>query len=178
MQPKQLLALTTAALLVACALGYYFVFVPSQGPASDIATGTPYTLPDGTIIYLPPGATVGEAEGEQPAAIPAPNYRAALKIDASVSADLRTALEAKHRETVRLLDANKLDFNAWLNLAIWRKTGGDYRGAEEIWLYTAKQWPSSPVSWHNLADLYQNFLNDPAKAGAAFDKAAELEATQ
>ena len=128
-------------------------------------------------MTLPPGATIEETEVPNPSAIAAPNYRAALKIDASVSTDVRQALEAQHKETIRILNADPLNFSIWVNLGMLRKIAGDYRGAEEIWVYTSKQWPTSPVSFHNLTDLYQNFLKEPAKAQAAAEKAAALEAS-
>jgi hypothetical protein len=94
-----------------------------------------------------------------------------------VSADVRAAIEPRLAADIALLSVNPDNFNAWMDIAILRKIGGDYRGAEEIWLYATKHWPKSVVPFQNLADLYQNFLNDPAKAKVYTDLAAGL-ATQ
>jgi tetratricopeptide (TPR) repeat protein len=107
-----------------------------------------------------------------------PEYRSALKYDASVSAEVRTALEAQRVATVKAIEVNPEDFAAWLNLGILRKMAGDYRGAEAIWIFTSANWPTSPTSFNNLGDLYQNFLKDPVKAKAAYDQAAKLQASQ
>jgi len=61
-----------------------------------------------------------------------------------------------------------------MDLAILHKIGGDYRGAEAIWLYATKMWPTSYVPFSNLADLYQNFLKDPVKAEFYSAEAAKL----
>ena len=48
-----------------------------------------------------------------------------------------------------------------------KKIVGDYRGAEEIWLYVNQIRPLNSISFNNLGDLYTNFLGE-------FDKAEEM----
>ncbi len=151
---------------------YYWTTRPKAAPvtANPNASTTIQILPDGTII-APDGLTVKDTTSET---TPAPNYKAALKFDASVSADVRAALEAKAARDVAALNKDPLNFSAWMDLAIARKIAGDYQGAAEIWLYGTKKWPTSPVPFHNLADLYQNFLHDSAKASYYANLAAKL----
>ncbi len=153
----------------------------------NLAIGVLIALVAGAALYsftksTPPqdgttGAIITEVPlSDEGSGIPAPNYAAPLKFNASVSAEVRSALQAQLDETIRQLNANSDNFALWLNLGILRKMAGDYRGAEEIWLYTSKNWPTGPTSFNNLGDLYQNFLNEPAKAQAAYAEAARLQA--
>jgi len=52
----------------------------------------------------------------------------------------------------------------WLNLGIWRKNLGDYEGAEEAWEFVIFIRPNDPVAFHNLGDLYSQYLIDFTKA--------------
>ena len=45
--------------------------------------------------------------------------------------------------------------NNWLQLAIFRKTLGDYGGAIQILNYLSLAWPKDYVVYNNLADIYQ-----------------------
>lgn len=169
----------TRNLLIACAVvllaaaGIYSYVRRAPATSSPTASTTSQTLSDGTTISgLPEGAIVTE-ETSVPGPV-APNYRAPVVYDASVSAEVRAAIEPRLAADIALLAKNNQDFGAWMDLAILHKIGGDYRGAEAIWLYGTKKWPGSSVSFHNLADLYQNFLKDPVKAKFYSDQAAKL----
>jgi len=105
---------------------------------------------------------------------PPPAIRPVI-ITADLPAEARAAIEKQYAEVKTVLNKDKNDFNAWLSLAVLYKIGGDYRGAEAIWLYATKAWPQSPVPFGNLGDLYQNFLNDPVKAKYYQDRAAKLQ---
>jgi tetratricopeptide (TPR) repeat protein len=52
----------------------------------------------------------------------------------------------------------------WLNLGIWRKTLGDYEGAEQAWKFVTLIRPNDPIAFHNLGDLYSQYLVDFQKA--------------
>ncbi len=52
----------------------------------------------------------------------------------------------------------------WLNLGIWRKTIGDYEGAREAWEFVTLIRPNDPVAFHNLGDLYAQYIIDFSKA--------------
>ncbi len=62
------------------------------------------------------------------------------------------------------LKANYDKSEDWLNLGIWRKTVGDYEGAAEAWSFTTIIRPKDPVAFHNLGDLYSQYLPDYSKA--------------
>lgn len=170
--------ITCGLLVLVFAAGYAYVTRQSAGtgPTSDTASTTTYTLPDGTVISVPAGATITEVTEPAPAAQgpQAPDYRKPIVYDASVSAEVRAAIEAQFAKNKEEIARDSRDFNAWMNLAILRKIAGDYRGAETIWLYATEVWPTNPVAFNNLGDLYTNFLKDPAKAKLYYDAAAKL----
>ena len=165
--------LITGAVVLLAAAGLYS-YINRSAALSPTASTTSQTLSDGTTVSgLPEGATVTEdTSAPQPVA---PNYRAPIAYGASVSADVKAAIEPRLAADIALLDKNNQDFGAWMDVAILHKIGGDYRGAETIWLYATKKWPGSYVPFHNLADLYQNFLKDPVKAAFYSNQAATLQ---
>lgn len=164
--------LITCAVVLLAAAGIYFYIQRAPGSPSSTASTTSQTLSDGTTISgLPEGATVTE-ETSTPGPV-APNYRAPVAYSAGTSAEVRAAIEPRLAADIALLSKNPQNFSAWMDLAILHKIGGDYRGAEAIWLYAVKVWPQSPVAFHNLGDLYQNFLKDPVKAKFYSDQAAK-----
>ena len=165
--------LITCAVLALIAAGTYSYVNRAPAGSSSIATTTSQTLSDGTTVSgLPAGATVTE-ETSTPQPV-APNYRAPVAYGADVTAEVKAAIEPRLAADIALLAKNNQDFSAWMDLAILHKIGGDYRGAEAIWLYATKMWPTSYVPFSNLADLYQNFLKDPVKAEFYSAEAAKL----
>ena len=168
--PLRTLLITCATLAVLAAGIYLYI---NRAP---VAT-TSQTLSDGTVVSgLPEGATVTEeTSAPQPVA---PNYRAPVAYGADVTAEVKAAIEPRLAADIALLAKNNQDFSAWMDLAVLHKIGGDYRGAEAIWLYATKQWPTSYVAFHNLGDLYQNFLKDKVKAKFYSDQAVKLGAGQ
>ncbi len=164
--------LITIAVLILIAAGFYAYSNRDTSSTSSTATTTSQTLSDGTVVSgLPEGAVVTEDTVAQPVA---PNYRAPITYGADVTADIKAAIEPRFTEDVALIAKNNQNFNAWMDLAILHKIGGDYRGAEAIWLYATKEWPTSYIAFNNLGDLYQNFLPDQAKAKFYSDQAAKL----
>lgn len=63
----------------------------------------------------------------------------------------------------------------WLNLGIWRKTIGDYEGAAEAWKFATIIRPNDPVAFHNLGDLYSQYLPDFPKAEKYYLTAIEKD---
>jgi tetratricopeptide (TPR) repeat protein len=169
--------LISLAVVSALVAGAYWLLTRSSGGFSPAASTTAVTLSDGTVVIVPAGATVTELEDEEPTPTgpQAPDFRKPIVYSASVSVEVRASAEAQRAQNVATLEKNSQDFNAWMNLAVVKKIAGDYRGAEEIWLYAIKAWPESSIAFGNLADLYQNFLKDPAKAKLYSDQAAKLQ---
>lgn len=106
---------------------------------------------------------------------PAPDlnrpYTPPSNLPASVQTESRQTV-AKAVQQLRI-DPNHLAY--WLELAIYRKGSADYAGAEEIWVYCTKMWPTDPISYENLADLYANYLHQSDKAVEYWNKAIPLD---
>ena len=67
------------------------------------------------------------------------------------------------------------DINHWLSMAIIKKGIGDYEGAYDILNYANRKWPDNFTVLYNLADLYANFLNQPAKAEEIYKSLMEKQ---
>jgi tetratricopeptide (TPR) repeat protein len=63
----------------------------------------------------------------------------------------------------------------WLNLGLWRKSIGDYEGAAEAWKFVTVIRPDDPVAYHNLGDLYSQYLPDFPKAEQYYLTAIEKD---
>jgi hypothetical protein len=98
-------------------------------------------------------------------------YTPASNLPASVQADSKKAVATAIQQLT--IDPNHLAY--WLQLAIYRKSSDDFVGAEEIWVYCTKVWPTDPVSYENLADLYAYHMQQPAKAVEYWNKAIPLD---
>ncbi|MSR70542.1 tetratricopeptide repeat protein [Candidatus Kaiserbacteria bacterium] len=164
------MALGTGITVLLVAGVYYATRGPAPAPGGQAATSTPVVGGIGATGNY----TIEEIKDE---GTPAPVIRPVV-ISADLSAEARTAITAHYAEYKKTLAKDPQDFNTWLDLAVLYKIGGDYRGAEAIWLYATKVWPTSAVPFGNLGDLYQNFLKDPAKAKLYYDQAAKLQAAQ
>ncbi len=168
---KQILIGIGALLLVAA--GAYVVvsggLTTGTGNLETESTTNIVASGDGVEVGGSGHGTIAVAENQNNAVIP--DYKEPLSIADSLSAEVRNALSAQFEVTVAALAKDETDFAAWNNLAILRKTAGDYAGAEEIWIYVSKVFPSSAVPFNNLGVLYMDFLKDYAKAEVNFKRA-------
>ena len=163
--PAQRNLLVTLLVLAMFLGGYIYYRQANPETTGSVSLDDTAATQDGvTASTTGGGYTITEIPISSNQNLVAPNYRAPVAYAESIAKDVREVIETKLAADVALLDKNNLNFDAWMNLAILHKIGGDYRGAETVWLYATKQWPTSPIAYSNLADLYQNFLHDQAKA--------------
>ncbi len=100
-----------------------------------------------------------------------PDFTAPLSFAANVSSDIRSSVTAQYQAAVAILTKNPADPDAWIALGEARKMAGDYTGAATAWQYVSELAPSNQVSFHNLGDLYQNYLHEDAKAVPEYKQA-------
>lgn len=114
----------------------------------------------------------------QPVSIPASTYDVESEeikkqmpdLDREIIVKANLSEESKNRaiSEIKIITATlKADYDRreeWLNLGIWRKTLGDYEGAKEAWEFVTLIRPNDPVAFHNLGDLYSQYLKDFPKA--------------
>jgi len=98
--------------------------------------------------------------------IPAPDLNRPYTPPSYLPAAQKQASVAAYADVVSHLKFDPTNHAYWLQLAIYRKAAGDYTGAETVCLFVTKRWSNDPIPYHNLADLYENYLHDNVKAKA------------
>jgi len=68
-------------------------------------------------------------------------------------------------------------YDHWMDLALYRRSIGDFVGAREAWEYAALLRPEDFIPPHNLGDLYTYDLVDYRKAEASYLASLKLDAT-
>lgn len=103
---------------------------------------------------------------------PAPAGYKTLHEDPTVSGEIPTDVAAKYRkgfnDLLKTIEEHPDSFGAWFNLGSVKSVFGDYKGAEEAWLYATEISPLQARSLMNLGDLYRNKLKDYKKAEWAY----------
>jgi hypothetical protein len=90
----------------------------------------------------------------------------------------RNIISSKIEYNVSLLKNDPSNSDAWLDLAILRKTIDDFEGARDIWIFLGAVNPNNALPFANLANLYAFELKDPAKAEENFAKALEKDPSE
>ncbi len=148
------------------ALGYAVLHKNASLLSGSEASSTPLSTASGVTATGNPTVIEQSVTGN----VLAPNSHLSLTFDASVSADVKTALNAQFVTIQKMLASNPTSFDAWMDLGIIRKMAGDYPGAAEDWEYVSAIYPRNNVSFYNLGDLYTNFLQNYPKAATALKK--------
>lgn len=155
--------ITIIAIVAICAFGTFFflrqlrpTFVtPTASSTISVATDTPgYTVKVGTLNSkdLPP----------------APNMSKKVVFADSVAQDVRAAILSGLDAKRSLLAKSPYDFNAWVSLGTLYQMAGDYNQAKAIWEYVTKLYAQNTVTHGNLANLYDAYLHDYAKAESEY----------
>ncbi len=143
-----------AALVIALlALGAWFFYDTPRATTTPAPAGEDIDLSSISTTTHVGGYTIEPVlDGEAP---PAPDYKKPIPMNASVSSDVRAAIEAQHADVRKALDANTTDINAWTRLGVLHKIAGDYAGAAEKWIYVTQVWREDPIAYANLGALYR-----------------------
>ena len=99
------------------------------------------------------------------------------KTEASVSEDFKNQYRKELDDVLAKIKEHPDSFQAWMNLGFIKHTFGDYKGAEEAWLYAGKITPDQSRSLMNLGDLYANTYHDYAKAESVYREAIKKDPT-
>lgn len=165
--------LVTAAVIIILAAGILYAkkaAAPAPGAAGS-ATTTTLALPGGgSIAVSGNGAVIKEVD----TTISVPSYSKPLVFSSSTTSDVQSALTAQFEALQSIFKSKPTDYEAWLQLGIIRKIGGDYAGAAADWTYVGELYPKSPVPHDDLGDLYLNFTKEYAKAEGEYKQAIAL----
>ncbi|MFA7310045.1 MAG: tetratricopeptide repeat protein [Candidatus Paceibacterota bacterium] len=168
------LIIAVIGVLIILAIGAYLYTRTNTAPAViEGASSTPITTNNNGVVTTGGSSTVTDVT---PQKLVAPNYRTPLAFSASISSEVRAALNKQFDATVAIIAKDSINFQAWNNLGIVRKMAGDYKGAETAWKYVAALYPSSTIPFDNLGGLYLDFLKDYPKAEANFKVAIKNNA--
>jgi tetratricopeptide (TPR) repeat protein len=160
------------------------VAIGAVGYAVVSSKGTTATSTDSGIVFDPNATTSQTIETPNGSytitpvtddAPTPPNYKKAVAFKGEVSTEVRDAINAQLKETQDVIAGDQYNFEAWVNLGILHKIGGDYEGAAEIWRYVAAIYPNSTVPLDNLGGLYMDFLKNYARAETNFKASIALD---
>lgn len=107
--------------------------------------------------------------------IPVPNLDKPLVFPETFTDAQRKDFGTRIDQYVALLKKDKLDFNAWIDLGLYRKNIKDYQGAFEAWNYASAIYPKDSLPVLNIASLYGYDSRDIVKAEMYYQKAISLE---
>jgi hypothetical protein len=110
-------------------------------------------------------------------AIPAPNFSKPLVFPATFTDAQKKDVQTHVDQYVAELKKDKLTFNAWIDLGLYRKNVQDYQGAFEAWNYASLIQPTNALPVINTASLYGYDVHDQVKAEKYYLKAIGVEPT-
>lgn len=148
-------------------IGYYLYSRSSPGAPSEevresISTSTSASLG-------------GEGAASEMTDLVAPDLSRPYAAPSRLPESVRKESEAKYAAAVASLREDSSRWNAWMEVAVYRKGSDDFKGAEEVWLYVTERWPADPTAYANLADLYANHLTDYPRAESYYKQAISLK---
>lgn len=163
--------------MVAMVIGY-FVYknvAKQKTEPVDAATSTTETTNNLDKTADASGSGAKTVEKTTPLLARLPDLARPVIMLATLASETETMARAKISELSKELATEPGLFGSWLELASYRKLIGDGIGAEEIWLFMAKQWPESETPYINLGNFYHYQTHDFAKSETAFRKAISIK---
>lgn len=104
---------------------------------------------------------------------PAPANYKTLQENPIIVAELPAEIQKKYRdgfeEAWKFIDEHPESFAGWYDLGSIKSVFGDYKGAEDAWLYATAISPNQARSLMNLGDLYWNKTKNYEKAEWAYN---------
>lgn len=124
--------------------------------------GVSLDLPDGAVITPIPIETT----------IKAPELVREISLPDFYTEEAEKIMMAKIESAVADIE-DGANLGEWLTLANLRSNIEDYGGAEEIYIYLNKVFPTNSISFVNLGNLYHLYIKDYLKAEENLKKAVE-----
>ena len=101
--------------------------------------------------------------------VPKPSLERAISFaNSSMPPEAQAIMRTKITEAIIAIKADPNSFEAWNNLALYRKAIGDHEGARLVWEYLNTMSPDNFISFVNLGDLYHFYLKNYSKSEANF----------
>jgi tetratricopeptide (TPR) repeat protein len=144
--------IATIVVLAAVGAGIYFV-VTKQAQSTGMASG------DSTM-----STSTSTATSQNKPTLVTPDYKKPIKFSATVTPEIKVQLNTSLKAAQAKIAENPLNMGAWTTLGTLHKMGGDYAVALEYWDYVTSVYQGVGTPYYSIGDLYDNFLNDNAKA--------------
>lgn len=124
--------------------------------------------PNGGVTYVlePVAAETYDSE------LPSLSYEVAF--DDSFPEEARKTVRERIETTTAQLSRHPEDGTAWMDLALWYHTAGDFEAATRVWEFIIDVDPSNVTVLNNLGRLYHYSTPDFAKAESYFERAREV----
>lgn len=166
--------IVAASVVIIAALGWYFAahnraVAPSHTGGDAMfatTTGQGSAAGDASVTSVPDQSNIPKPDLNRP-------YTPLSTLPANVQAESKQ--KVAEAITQIKIDPNHIAY--WLQLAIYRKGANDFVGAEEVWLYCTKRWPTDFSAFENLGDLYAYYMHDNVKAVEYWNKAIAIAPT-
>ena len=107
-------------------------------------------------------------------ALKKPSLNRTIVVPDSYSAQTAKIMKEKIAGLIEALKKDPSSYVNWSDLAMRFKMVGDYRTAEEIWLYLSQAAPRVSDAFINLGDLYAYYFHDNVRAEPMFLKAVAV----
>lgn len=173
---KWIILVVIVLLLVA-----YFVFDSKSEEVTSIPnTNATTTVPidfngsgngDYTIEQIPDSGTEN---------VPVPDLNRKVVFGGTTSFDEATKklITDKIIELQSSLKRDSKNLAGWLDLGLYQKMAGDYKGAVLSWKYVSEVSSSDFISLGNLGDMYAYYLNDKNLSETYYKRAIKNDPTQ
>lgn len=91
---------------------------------------------------------------------PIPDLNRKTIFSKDINVETKNAIETKIKEVIDLLNKDKSNLQAWVDLSLYHKMAGDYNGAIIYLNYAGKLYPTNFISFGNLGDIYGFYIKD------------------
>jgi tetratricopeptide (TPR) repeat protein len=156
---KNFIILTIIFILIA-GFGGWYIYNDLKNPVSNTGENNQPAVSGVDIDFGTSPLPLNEEEIKKQM----PDLDREIVVKGDISEDTKNTAITKIKEITAELKKDYDNRENWLNLGIWRKTIGDYEGAKQAWEFTTLIKPNDPVAYHNLGDLYSQYIIDFSQA--------------
>ncbi len=160
METKKNFIIFAIIFIFVAGFGGWYIYHDLKGP--DLAEVAPPPVGGGatSAINTSPPSNISPEEIKKRM----PDLDKEIVVKGDISEETKNTAIKEIKEIIAQLKTDYDRREEWLNLGIWRKTLGDYEGAKEAWEFVTLIRPTDAVAFHNLGDLYSQYLIDFPKA--------------
>ena len=169
-------AFAGAIVIIFIAAGWYFGF--HHKALAPSTTGSMATTTMATTTMATTTTSTGKAVTIGGVSVPnEPDLNRPYTPPANLPASVQASDKQIVATAIQQLKIDPTHIGYWLQLAEYRKDANDFTGAEDIWVFCTHAFPTDPIAYNNLADLYENYLHDYTNATTYWNDLIKLAPT-